>query len=599
MPRNIVPYRPYPKDDSDFKNYLNLPAVVLSEIPQQPTGKVPHEVGVKLFDYNPTTRELTLSQPDRFKTLVTIKKNVSTVMLVGTCKNLRGQLKELIGQVDSQPGRPWSIGGRDGDLIIGNKAVNRPIVKVYTWAGGNGELLSFSVDSKYIKNSVEMGVASDVDPDSKGLETAVTQIINDPDRDNADYYIPWDIYKEAPKIPADATRVHRYLIPERVNAVPNTSDGKLDVTYLNKNWGTNLTEAQSNPEKIYDSEADAITSLQANPGITLDELTKYLQEIEKNIRQELNPEDADQMDKAIHKLKYLPDYVIKRKVKVRKYIQPTTQDPERYAFRNRSIDAIGSAKKDEKEMVKAWQRGYKHMLNDPSIIIAPEYMGLEDNTNYSKGVETIQELTLSITIPGQRVLASENLYNLNVSMGNDIMETITNQIKAEASVVGDPLLESSMNFIIRNVSKYSGSWYAKKVTHKFSSNNAYICDITFVEREIPVTKTHIKADMVLKNVLGKTYDNAKKAVESWAPQKMEKLETILVEFKKSNLPETHSLVAVARNDGSGKVDLYDAEFDIDVTKKDGEPISYTEEELYNNAKSASYIGTVDVNQIPR
>ena len=94
-----------------------------------------------------------------------------------------------------------------------------------------------------------------------------------------------------------------------------------------------------------------------------------------------------------------------------------------------------------------------------------------------------------------------------VAMGNDLENSITNQITASATVLGDPTIESSMNFLIQNVSDlYSGTWYAKKITHNINSGSGYTCDIEFVQQSKVTEKITITSEVsttsMVKQVLG-------------------------------------------------------------------------------------------------
>lgn len=77
---------------------------------------------------------------------------------------------------------------------------------------------------------------------------------------------------------------------------------------------------------------------------------------------------------------------------------------------------------------------------------------------------TVRLVEQEFTIDGVKALTSEVKLNSKFSMGNDVINSVINRVEATARVVGDPIIESSMNINILNVSKrFSGVWYTKKL----------------------------------------------------------------------------------------------------------------------------------------
>ena len=70
----------------------------------------------------------------------------------GTRNNRWGQIKDLARAGNVKGQGPLIADSEDGKVILHPQRRNYPVVKVYTYANGNGELLSFSVNSKYTKN---------------------------------------------------------------------------------------------------------------------------------------------------------------------------------------------------------------------------------------------------------------------------------------------------------------------------------------------------------------------------------------------------------------------------------------------------------------
>lgn len=138
-------------------------------------------VPVKLLDYTPENSdkmEVLIHQfPEEYRRLILEEHRMGGIIFLGTGKNAWDQLNEAVSHL---PNGPYYPDARDGNIVFHNQKSKRAASKIYTWYGGNGELLEFTIESKYVRSVVEVSQKSDIDPDSKSLNIETTQLINNP-----------------------------------------------------------------------------------------------------------------------------------------------------------------------------------------------------------------------------------------------------------------------------------------------------------------------------------------------------------------------------------------------------------------------------------
>ena len=144
-------------------------------------------------------------------------------------------------------------------------------------------------------------------------------------------------------------------------------------------------------------------------------------------------------------------------------------------------------------------------------------------------------------------------------MGNDVINSVINRVEATARVVGDPIIESSMNINILNVSKrFSGVWYTKKVSHNINPQSGYICDIEFVRKNKTISKTVIKASTATNNLVEKLRQNVREAEKAGKNPgtARSKLEILLENVREAN--PLGSIVATP-GENSNEYKIYNVE----------------------------------------
>lgn len=447
----------------------------------------------------------------------------SSIMVTGNNTSKFQQLNEIVNQL---PGAPYHANGRDNKLTFQNSRAHDKIVLSYTYAGGNGELLEFGVDTDFSMASPDITKSTDIDPDDKTLNTEVNQVVANT---NAMYqdgkvvnFTPW---KLGPIImPRDNTEIldKRYTGPTTGYSPSPNEPANLTVK---PSLGKNI---------IYKGEQDAIKDIGENYELSQADYDAYSQKLEEWVKKSNDAQTVEEFHSQIRDSNNLPDYTIKRLVTVETY-----EYPGKYSGSNpKTLSKNSGFVADTKEQ---WKRGFKHLKKQSGYTIIPSvtrhpndpYLGYDPGSS----VLVRKSITVEIPIPGARVLASYSPTHSANGLVGDMVKRAQSKITATAKVIGNPSIESSMNIEILNVSdRYSGVWYTKEVTHSFDKSG-YTCEIEFIQKSLPITlsKTHGTVSTV------KMYERenglreaAKKALET--KSHLAKA-AIIKEFKKEFRPD--------------------------------------------------------------
>ena len=558
-----------------------------SVVPYTDNGLISSQV--KLINAKNLTEEQTqeLNQlqeayPEYFmKVAIPNKKKSNVLVFEGTRNNRWSQIKDLARAGNVKGQGPLIADSEDGKVVLHPQRRNYPVVKVYTYANGNGELLSFSVNSKYTKNSVELGKTSGIDPKTKEVKTTLTQFGIDDTEGNIDghfifpkYWLKgiqgyqggnliygngqdnnirnWG-YNQEPfstirNKPGDNTKLEEGYRGLLQSTLPSVKKNYKEF------WETQESKQDSTSDvKTFSSKEDAMSYYQNEAlthGLTEEDYRKFFLDMQKTFDSYKNVTNPQEYARLLHDMNNLDTNILKRKVKIRQWVNPY--------YYNVSSDTFGDTYSND---FKSWDEAYNYLKTNGKFQILDEEVSeprnisssLYANRRYAysqKKVLVEEELELEIPINGHRALANMDTSS-DLKLGNDIEETISNQVKATATVVGDPSLRSSINIQIQNVSsKYSGIWYTKKVTHKFDSMDGYTCDIEFVPRTLTMSKSIIRATRVPASMLKKFSAEAKEFIDSGAMKAREDA----IEFaKEQNMLNKETSYFVQREQNSYKV----------------------------------------------
>lgn len=410
-------------------------------------------------------------------TTITVERSVAN--------NLWGQLEEIGKKL---PDGPYYMDGRDGQLVLHNMMEDRPTSLIYTWKGGNGELLSFKVSSKFTRSLIEMSSSTDIDPDNKSLISSVVQTHADTSMVNPDVqymYSDWNYGEPSHHIPTG---------DDLANSNSDTMAGLSGVNLFRENQVlTQMGTFNYNTDTYHQYHSRMVPRTNAsdpviytNPGeATTGEKEAYLRDVvkpawDKHVNRE-GISTQEELEDCLHNGFSLPTLKIKRVAElVVEAISPeSAMEQARWL-----ATAVGQNVISVDGANKVSLTGKRSTSYTPADIEAGYARMEEEALSYKYAVHyTIEE-----SIEGTQVLADTSVNFADALQINNLKEVIRNQVKATATVLGRPSIESSMNLEIHNVSKFSGTWYTKKVIHRINTSNGYTTEIDFIQKNTKVSE---------------------------------------------------------------------------------------------------------------
>jgi hypothetical protein len=485
-------------EQKESVNYQDYIPVVLFEI----NPNISEEERKKLYN---RMDEMIKLFPNKYGYINIQQKYNFSRILKGTSKNIWSQFHDLINNI---PNGPYYMDGRDGKLEIHNRKYNRPISKIYTYYGGNGELLHFSVESKFIKKTVSVTKGSEVSPEDKTIKTKSEQAVNTPEsvlylkKEYEDSLVPMQTYSTIGMgYYFNAYDTYTGSLIQNNNSakdVVQEPNGKLRGDYINPY--KNIPHYNSVDEGTSKSRDTVV--------FTQKELQDFVTELKANFKTKLEHKNglnenaseksiSDILHGVVDKMPYLQ---VKRQFLVRSD-----------NYRAPDINSGGGGI----DYVREWEYSGKNrdliLSNDEPYGLKLIQMGIPQFEENNKQVlYDLYEITFQVD--GLKAI-NQGALDSGVAMGNDLENSTTNQITASATVLGDPTIESSMNFIIQNVSSlYSGKWYSKKVTHNITQGSGYTCDIEFVQENKLLNRVVVSSEVSTHNFL----KNIKSDISKWS-----------------------------------------------------------------------------------
>ena len=482
-----------------------------------PEGATPVKV-IQLTTAEALSDEITKlieENPDQYK-LLNINKSTQggenklfgriydSILVTGsTPNNAWGQLSNIGKQL---PGGPVYMDARDGQLVLHNKMVDRPVSIKYTWYGGNGELLDFGVNSKFIRSIKEISRSADIDPTSKTLSSTVLQGTSNKSMVNSDiFYVGWDDSTDKkPNSNNSGTGYSQLYSLEELSQVAGTANGPSKVGLVPKN-------KSSDPTILLD---DTKTTKQEQQRWAKESYADWDKAVNKNVSTQ------EELEEAIRQGFYLKPFKTPRdkSVKVNAYDEESAKTKAKEIIGDQRIVQVTRGNSVNRQ---ANYNPYTSNAADSTDMVW-------GNTNYQTLYEYYVAYASTESIDGIEVLNDVTDFT-SLVQANDIQENITNQVKATSIVLGRPSIETSMNIEISGVSKFSGIWYTKVVKHIINTSNGYTTEIEFVPRNTEVSSTIISKSQSLSPLSQQLNREAKKSQKSGAYKRVEPqyLETII------------------------------------------------------------------------
>lgn len=578
-PLTIGKADPWGRPVRDNKNWKNLQhQATIQPASEIPEGAVP--VKITILDskqaYSDEIQSLIDEYPDRYRLINPQAVNTdakgraiesspllgelyrSVVVTRSAPNNIWGQLHSLASQL---PGGPFYMDGRDGSLVIHNMASDRPVSLVYTYQGGSGELLDFEVTSKFIRSAVEVSTSSDIEPDSKHLVSSVTQGSMDRSMTNPDlYYSGWDSNLEATTSLENSPAGRDMSKPYE----PIFSSG-----YINNGTGT----LHDNGYRIGSyavlpkTYADEPTRVIAPGEFTKEERENYLRDLFNSWNSAMNGQISTQLDlenfirqgfyikplkvtriKVVDIVGYSPDVELRYKGGPGGGKNLISRGKNRSYYYDNTPEARFRKIIGDNEIIECRLLGDRYSNNSDGINYEtfPHYSHffcLGDKYHENDNSAGIYRIIYKVeeSIDGIRVLSDTNDFT-SIIQANDVKESINNQVKASATVLGRPSIESSMNIQINNVAKFSGTWYTKKVIHRINTSTGYTTEIDFVQRTSTITETVISKRQALSEVSQQLNQEVARSIKTgtWEHSQPEYLEKV---FETIGYPNSSLMVS--------------------------------------------------------
>lgn len=559
------------------KETKKVPHVYLT--PQEPSQLPPGTVGVEILKYSPEGEMLVNRLPEQYRVENLKSKRATTTILIGTSNNLWGQLQQL-GK--STKGGPYYMDGRDGKLTIHNQKKSSPVFAAYTYAGGNGELLEFHVQSSYVKSAVEVSRNTEIDGDTKNMNTTVVQGMVEPDQGNIDAYYQWSSPTNKQNFTFGYTGA---ILGYHLNTFKGSLESLSEEPYSTIDTSQDIFDPITKGAAVFNSKDEAVSYLKSNPRLTKEERDTWLNTMaQKHKAYTGQVHTIGTLENALKEGFEWEPCVIKRKAFVRHQVNPTVYGSDKSRPNSPNYQLTSTRAKVSGD-ISRWKKGYKYLKDNPNFLITSRKVSVGGL------VEVIEYMELEIPLEGVRVLADTPNFDIPEFFSNDISENLTNQVKANARVLGRPGIESSMNIEIHNVSsKYSGIWYSKKAIHRINIGTGYTVDIEFTQRDTPISTVTITKEMATQKATVDINKAAKEALRTGSYKWSSDFKGSIKDWVKSKWPDKSHLIVMNPDDPS-QYSVYVSDKDFATEYQEGKPLDMKTIKENN----LTHVGTFKIN----
>lgn len=407
--------------------------------------------GVEIYVPNKNIYDGEFTLTEGYNVILKNEKLASYRMVVGTDRSLYGLLKK---NTDIFPNGPYHLDSRDDGVEIHNHKFNQSPKYIYTFNGGNGELISCSINTTKKNNLVQAEQSTKLDIDTKKITTTVSQSCNDSDTDLMNKSKQDNFQKE---LWAKLKGIEYQDPTSRESIIQSAKDEKSTIEELKSTYQVTKQDI----ENYMDQAKSKFKELYDNAKTTGD----------------ISP--------------LLKSNSIKTVVKVKRYVRETVV-PSAYS----TVSGVS--------FVHQYHSGMNYLKNNSNMIYLgtkPQYEG--QPFPYA---EVITEKEFEIELDGARIFSSPLAQDLKDPISlNNISDKVQKQFKCSLRVIGRPGLVSSLVIYLNNISKkYTGEWYTKKVTHSINQSG-YFCDAELIRKEVPVTLSQIRTTVDTKAIYGELH----------------------------------------------------------------------------------------------
>lgn len=427
----------------------------------------------------------------------------------------------------------------DDNIIVHERLTDAPPFKSYTYYGGKGELISVNVETDPVRKVADIGKSSSIDPETGDQVDEIIQ---------TSYQKRNIVYRTYPNV----NLAEQEFLQSHPMGGGHGIGGP--VTFKNPYYNSNSpykTTTQSEREKekndeyinwLRDQESSRTpVTLETDHEYT--RVTRMAFENGLDIDQIYSERDFDSVDQAVSTLSNL-DGEVGIELTESELQEFYTKLYQHYEKCNTNTDPTEAINPDiikesvdtpidmfrVKRLVRVMDKRKRVWLGDLNEFDpdAPDGYSSKVKIEYERDFDynsytgygmpgeasdkvyrtTYKWMVVEIPINGLMLL-SMNPAQADIVIGKDVTETIFQKSKLKATAIGDPKMTSSKNVLFRNISCYSGVWYATKVIHKISFDSGYTMDMEFIERDLEVSTNTIKAKKIPTGIMSQISNYAK------------------------------------------------------------------------------------------
>ena len=455
---------------------------------------------------------------------------------------------------------PFNVMGTDGKIIVHNGKHNQAPLFQYMWNGGNGELLSFDVSDDFTESTVEVSQQSSIDGNTKEVVTNTTQTVAT-EVQSKDGMVTWldaSYFQEKPKAINEVDQV-------AVNTKPFIGYDVPGKGYL-------VNDTRTDTGVNYSSKTEAINQIKNRYIATQEDVDAYWNQVQQqyqNFSTASNKGDVKAFMELLRKSNTLEDYVVKKKVTVVTQLDPIAfsgfYETKRYQQNKYNPGELAST-----DYESLWYKGYKEIIKKGYNVLPKRdnYPNASYNGYSARDLDSIkilEEVEVEVPIAGARILSSCFAPTQTQGVGNDVVKKTENEIKANAQVLGNPLLQCSQVILIDNVGiRYSGDWYSKKVTHDIT-NGDYTCSIEFKKKSILMSKVTYQQKTPTQSAYANINKVANETLQTGRYLDHARVKAYVEKVKESSLYKGKSLRVDIVSTSPLTIEIYDANVKFDIS----------------------------------
>lgn len=558
-PKNCIRVR-YPVKDEDG-NILTTSYDVMAKL-------TPEELGYGPIEDSPAYQKLKAYADEHGLVEIRTQDTQSSVQFLysGSLKGEGNKWQQYDNGLNAAlpNGKYYMHGDGSGELKFQNDVVS-DAYKVYTYAGGNGELLSFEVRDDFSITQTQVNKSQDIDSDKNINSRTNTQLDGNP-TPSGEVLNVYNKPNKSPETPASGTGIGTAGAftgndehSQEVNKAAWNRLGESISSFFDPLVSIFKSSDKSYEDLIIDAQNQHADNEQAienvSSALSPTFYTNDSNELNTNPNARSKANSPTLNNRALGKWCPTPtndqveEFILKATNAWNELITKqniTADSPDELVRQNwenlmkfqyydivKEVIVYGSID------TEGHVRGYYDQMEEIIAAGGPsKYFtnGLLTGNNYNfEGEgwsaqvldvtrETSQEgakgsrfntykVKIKYTLNGEKVINAVDPNSADISLFNDLTRITTHKMEAEAVTIGDPLMEATMNMDIQGVGPYSRRWYVTKITHELSPQRGYICNIEFKPYEITNKQLMLSSKAATQNwlvSLKKAYETVKK-----------------------------------------------------------------------------------------